>query len=145
MKVLVVNGPNLARLGRRQPELYGTQSLADIEALMGETAATLEVAVEFVQTESEAEIVRQVHRADDEFDGLILNPGGLTHYSVAILDALLCVSLPTVEVHLTNLAAREEFRQCSLTTRGAGGRVDGFGADGYRLALLGIVGMLTVS
>ena len=142
MKVLILDGPNLNLLGRREPDVYGTISLAAIRKSLMRSADDLGVEVEFFQSNSEGELVERIHQAPGEFDGMVINPGGLTHYSVVLLDALLAVQLPCVEVHLTNLAGREEFRRRSVIAAAVAGRVEGFGPAGYRLALSGLVELL---
>lgn len=145
MRVLVLNGPNLNLLGTREPEVYGRESLADVEDTVRKAARGLKVQVDFYQTNSEGDLVEQVQACRGAYDGIVLNPGGLTHYSVALLDALLAVKVPAVEVHLTNLARREEFRHTSIVARGVIGRVEGFGAEGYCLGLRGLVTLLRAS
>jgi 3-dehydroquinate dehydratase-2 len=135
MKVLVVNGPNLNLLGSREVEVYGTATLAQIEASLSALASSLGVDIGFFQSNSEGEIIDRIQQARGTFDGIIINPGGLTHYSVALLDALLAVKLPAVEVHLTNLARRDELRARSVVASGVVGRIEGFGPAGYELAL----------
>jgi 3-dehydroquinate dehydratase-2 len=142
MRVLVLNGPNLNLLGTREPEVYGRTTMAEIEATLSVRAEELGVELLWAQSNSEGELIDRIHEAKGTADGLIINPGGLTHTSVSLLDALLAVGLPSVEVHLTNLARREEFRQHSLTARGVVGRVEGFGPEGYVLALIGLAGLL---
>lgn len=139
MRVLVLNGPNLNLLGEREPEIYGQRTLAEIEADMRTLAQEQGVTVEFFQTNNEGELVAAVQNARGKYHGLIINPAGLSHYSVSLLDALLACGLPTVEVHLTNLARREEFRAHSVTAKGVSARIEGFGGTGYRLALLGLI------
>ncbi len=135
MKVLVLNGPNLNLLGSREPDLYGHATLADVEAALSARARLLGVGVEFRQSNSEGELVTWVQGAKDVADGIIINPGGYSHSSVAIRDALAAVGLPAVEVHLTNPAAREWFRQTDLVAGACAGVVAGFGLAGYLVAL----------
>jgi len=142
MRVLVLNGPNLNLLGVREVELYGRTTLAEIETDVMSLADQHGATVVFRQSNGEGELVDAVQAARGQFDGIILNPGGLTHYSISLLDALLACGLPVVEVHLTNLATREPFRSQSVTARGVSGRIEGFGAAGYRLALLGLVNLI---
>jgi len=138
MKILVLNGPNLNLLGKREPAIYGRTSLKDLEKTLKE--AFPEVTLEFVQSNHEGELIDQLHRADAEhFDGVVFNPGGYTHTSVALRDAIAAISVPVVEVHLSNLHAREEFRQHSLTAAVSEGQIVGLGATGYRLAILYLV------
>ncbi len=133
--VLILNGPNLNLLGTREPEIYGSESLADIEAACVAHAPTHDLAIDFRQSNSEGTLVDWVQGAPGAAAGLIVNAGGLTHSSVALLDALLAVGLPTVEVHLTNIHRREPFRHHSYVSQAAVGMICGFGSHGYILAL----------
>ncbi len=135
MKVLVLEGPNLNLVGSRELTKYGTATAAEIRRTVRDTALALHVDVEFRQTNHEGVLVDWIQEAHTEADGVVINPGGLTHSSVSILDAILASPLPIVEVHLTNLAAREEFRSRSITARGTVGRIEGFGGFGYSLAI----------
>lgn len=133
--ILILNGPNLNMLGTREPDIYGTQTLADIEALCVAKAASLGLAVDFRQSNSEAEMVDWTQGSRGTAAGLIVNAGALTHTSVALLDALLACELPVVEVHLSNIYRREAFRQQSYVSKAAEGMICGFGGQGYELAL----------
>lgn len=133
--VLVLNGPNLNLLGTREPEIYGADTLATIEAACRERAEGLGLAVEFRQTNNEGELVDWVQEAAGAFDGLIINAGAYTHTSVALLDALLATDVPVIEVHLSNIYKRDEFRQQSYVAKAADGMVCGLGGLGYELAL----------
>ncbi len=133
--ILVLNGPNLNMLGERQPETYGTQTLADIEAAAQHKASELALEVEFRQSNTEGELVGWIQQARDGHSGLIINAGAYTHTSVAILDALLGCPLPVIEVHLSNIFSREEFRHHSYISKAACGIICGFGGQGYELAL----------
>lgn len=141
-QVHVVNGPNLSRLGRREPQVYGTLTLAELEALCVNAGAGLGLQVTCVQVEGEGELVRAIHRAGDEAAGLVLNAGAYTHTSVAVRDAVLSISIPVVEVHLSNPAAREPFRRRNLLEDVVYAGVRGFGSEGYRLALAGLAARL---
>lgn len=134
-RVLILNGPNLNMLGTREPDVYGKTTLADISAACTARAKQLGLAIECRQTNSEGQLVDWVQQARDDAAGIVLNPGGLTHTSVALLDALLAVDLPTIEVHLSNIHRREDFRRHSYVSRAARGIVCGFGAQGYLMAL----------
>jgi 3-dehydroquinate dehydratase-2 len=138
-RILVLNGPNLQLLGRREPEIYGRCTLDDIRRQLEARAAELGVEVEFVQSNCEGELVDAIGAASGRFDGLVLNAAAYTHTSVALLDALRAVQLPAVEVHLSNPVAREPFRAHSYTAMACVGVVAGFGADSYRLGLEGLV------
>ncbi|MCH7865759.1 MAG: type II 3-dehydroquinate dehydratase [Proteobacteria bacterium] len=133
--VLVLNGPNLNLLGTREPEIYGTDTLATIEAACQKRAKTLGLEVEFRQSNNEGELVDWVQEASGSFSGLIVNAGAYTHTSVALLDALLATDLPIIEVHLSNIHQRDEFRQLSYVSKAADGVICGLGGVGYELAL----------
>ena len=135
-RILVLNGPNLNLLGTREPEIYGSTTLADIEARTVLHAEALDIGVEFRQTNEEGELVTWVQGAGGAgFTGLIVNAGAYTHTSVALLDALLSCGLPIVEVHLSNIHKREDFRHHSYVSKAAVGMIAGFGALGYTLAV----------
>lgn len=137
-RFLVINGPNLNLLGTRQPDIYGTVTLGEIQNRLEELAKELGVSVEFFQSNHEGGIIDCIHEAMGVFDGIIINPGGYTHYSYAIRDAFSSVNIPFVEVHLSNIHARESFR-ISVLADVAIGQIAGFGALGYELALQAIV------
>lgn len=132
---LVLNGPNLNLLGTRQPEVYGRTTLADVEALCRTTAAELGVSVAFRQSNSEGALIDAIHEARGVHGGIVLNAGAYTHTSIALMDAIAAAEVPTVEVHLSNIHARETFRHTSWIARVAVGQIAGFGAIGYALAL----------
>jgi 3-dehydroquinate dehydratase-2 len=140
-RVLVLNGPNLGRLGSREPDVYGSASYDDLAASCREVAQELGLDVEVRQTDDESELLRWLHEAVDTSSDVVLNPAAFTHYSYAVRDAcamLTAAGLTLVEVHLTNPLAREEFRHTSVVGGVATGTVAGFGADSYRLALRAI-------
>lgn len=139
MKVIVINGPNLNLLGRREPEKYGKSTFEDYLVFLKERFPDIEL--EYFQSNIEGEIINEIHRTGFSFDGIILNAGGYTHTSVAITDAISSVRTPVVEVHITNIAAREDFRHTSLIGRSCAGSISGFGLDGYRLAVDAIIEM----
>ncbi|NTW88983.1 MAG: type II 3-dehydroquinate dehydratase [Desulfobulbaceae bacterium] len=140
MKILVVNGPNLNLLGRREPGIYGARSLDDINADLAATAAGMGVSLVFFQSNSEGALVDAIHGAlPAGCCGIIINPAAYTHTSVAIRDALSAVALPAVEIHLSNVYKREEFRHKSLVAPVVLGQIAGFGPAGYGLALKGLV------
>jgi 3-dehydroquinate dehydratase-2 len=140
--VLVLNGPNLSRLGSREPEVYGIATLEDLRAACAATAAELGLSVDFRQTDDEAQLIAWVHEAADEQLPIVLNPAAFTHYSYALRDALAMRTAPLVEVHISNPAAREEFRHNSVVAGVADGTIAGFGFGSYRLALRAVAGLL---
>lgn len=133
--ILILNGPNLNLLGTRQPDVYGAATLADIEALCRAHATTRGANVDFVQSNSEGTLIDAVQGAKGVHDGIVLNAGAYTHTSIALMDAISSVELPVVELHLSNVHAREEFRHVSYIARVAVGVICGFGAAGYPLAM----------
>ena len=135
MKVLVLHGPNLNMLGLREPDTYGAQTLEQIDEVITNAAADLDIEVQIVQSNHEGELVESIDQALGSADAIIINPAAYTHTSVAIRDALAAVSLPAIEVHLTNVHAREQFRRRSLTAPVCRGQICGFGGWGYVLAL----------
>lgn len=138
MKILVINGPNLNMLGIREPEKYGMTTLADIEKELYAYSFELGVDIETTQSNFEGEIINEIQQALNNFDGILINPGGYTHTSVAIRDAISSVNLPCVEVHMTNIFAREEFRHKSYITPVCIGQIAGFGPNSYKLGLKAI-------
>jgi 3-dehydroquinate dehydratase-2 len=144
MKLLLLNGPNLNLLGTREPEVYGRATLADIEATLQREAAERGATLATFQSNHEGALIDRIHAARPEGIGFILiNPGGLTHTSVALRDAVAAAGLPVVEVHVTNPAAREPFRHTSFTSAAALGVVQGFGPESYGLALRGLAQVLS--
>jgi 3-dehydroquinate dehydratase II len=143
--VYVLNGPNLNMLGVREPEVYGTETLDDLRVRTEHAAARNGLAVDFRQSNIEGEIVNWVQEARGKARGIIINAGGYTHTSVAILDALQAVSLPVVEVHLSNIFRRDEFRQHSYISLAATGVICGLGAKGYELAIEAMANILNKS
>ncbi|MEE8536247.1 MAG: type II 3-dehydroquinate dehydratase [Kiloniellales bacterium] len=133
--VLILNGPNLNLLGRREPEIYGSVTLAEIEASCLRRGAELGLTVECRQSNSEGQLVDWIQEAMDARDGVIFNPGAYSHTSIALLDAVQAVHLPVFEVHLSNIHKRESFRAQSFVSKVADGVIAGFGADGYLMAL----------
>ncbi len=142
IRILCLNGPNLNLLGKREPGVYGSTTLEDIALRLKDLAKTLEVEVEVIQTNHEGEMIDRLHRAPEHYQGVILNPGGYSHTSVALLDAVQAIPLPVIEVHLSQVYRRESFRQNLLTARAAQGVIVGLGAVGYELALLALVDLL---
>ena len=135
-RIVIINGPNLDRLGKREPSIYGDQTLTDLENLLTEAAAELGVTVQFYQSNHEGFIIDEIGEfADSEVFGLIINPGALTHTSLALRDALAGSDLPVVEVHISNIYKREAIRQHSMTAEACIGVISGLGFDGYVAAL----------
>lgn len=135
MKLLVLNGPNLNLLGTREPGVYGTQTLADIERMVRETASRWGAEVDFRQSNHEGELVSWIQEARGVFDVILLNAGAYTHTSLALRDAIVAAGVPTIEIHLSNIHAREEFRQKSLIAPVCLGQISGFGAISYVLGV----------
>ena len=140
--ILVLNGPNLNRLGQRQPEIYGRETLADVEAALARLAAELGVAVACHQSNHEGQLVDWIQEARKDAAGIIINPGVYSHTSVAILDALNAFEGPVLEVHISNIHKREAFRHHSFVSSRADGVIAGFGTEGYLLALRRMAGLL---
>jgi 3-dehydroquinate dehydratase-2 len=134
-KILIINGPNLNMLGTRQPEIYGDETLSDVEERLEALAESIGLDVEFFQSNHEGEIVTRIQQARQGYEGVIINAGGYTHTSVAIHDAIKMVGVPVIEVHISNIYAREQFRHHSLISPVASGIIAGLGTKGYELAL----------
>ena len=133
MKVIIINGPNLNLLGVRETNIYGASSFEDFLGSLQEMYSIVEI--EYFQSNIEGELINKLHEKGFDYDGIIFNGGGYTHTSVAIADAIKAISTPVVEVHISNIYAREEFRHVSITGKNCAGVITGFGLDGYRLAL----------
>ena len=142
MDLLLINGPNLNLVGKREPTIYGARTLEDIEGDLSTLASQLGVELNFFQSNSEGEMIDCIQKSVGSIDGIIINAGAYTHTSIALRDALLGVAIPYVEVHLSNIYSREEFRHKSFLSDKALGLVCGFGANSYHLALHGIVAYL---
>jgi 3-dehydroquinate dehydratase II len=138
LKILVINGPNINMLGIREKDIYGSDNFESLNEGVEEKARELGLEVELYQSNIEGEIVTKIQQAYGVFDGIVINPGAYTHYSIAILDALKAVSIPTVEVHISNIHKREEFRKKSVTAEACIGQISGLGVYGYSLALSGL-------
>ena len=141
-RILVIHGPNLNLLGRREPEIYGRTTLEEINRSLTELGARLGVGVETYQSNHEGAIVDRIQQAADVYDGLIINPAAFTHTSIAIRDALAMLKVPVIEVHLSNIHRREPFRHTSMTAGVVTGQILGLGAAGYALALRGLAEMV---
>ena len=133
--IYILNGPNLNLLGEREPEIYGSESIDDIQKLTEQSAKTKNADIIFKQTNHEGELIEMIHDARKKSDGLIINPAGYTHTSVAIYDALLSLDIPIIEVHISNIYKREKFRHSSYVSMAANSVISGFGIDGYIFAL----------
>lgn len=142
--IYVLNGPNLNLLGTREPEIYGHATLADVERLCAETAASLGLTAVCRQSNHEGELIDWIHQARaEQAAGIVLNAGGYTHTSVALHDALVGVQIPTVEVHVSNIFARDSFRHHSFIAKASFASLCGFGIDGYRLAIIGLAAKIS--
>lgn len=142
MRILLINGPNINLLGTREPDVYGAKSYDDLISLVQEAGQRLGVSVDCFQSNGEGEIIDVIQAAHGKYNGIIINPAAYTHYSIAIHDALKAVGLPAIEVHLSNIHAREEFRQRSVTAAACTGQIAGLGFTGYVLALQALTEVL---
>ncbi len=142
MDVIIINGPNLNMLGQRQPEIYGSVTLEQIEKISKEEASKLGIKIDFTQSNNESEIIDAIQTSAKKYKAIIINAAAYTHTSVAILDALLATGLPVIEVHLSNIFKREEFRHKSYVSPAAVGVICGFGAESYRLAVQAVKNIL---
>ena len=134
-KYLIINGPNLNMLGIREPDIYGKQTYDDLCDFIAENAKKMNIHTDFFQSNSEGEIVTQIQKTHNSYDGLVINPGAYAHYSYAIHDAIKGISIPTVEVHISNVHTREDFRRVSVTAPACIGQMCGFGEFGYVLGI----------
>lgn len=141
MNILFLNGPNLNLLGSREPDKYGNVTLAEIEKSVREKADKMNVSVKFEQSNHEGELIDFIQNAPGKYDTIVINPGGYTHTSVAIRDAIAAVSTPVIELHISNIFAREEFRRNSLITPVCNGSISGFGTKGYEIALFAAINL----
>ena len=141
-KILVIHGPNLNMLGMREPDIYGHQTLEEIDAALQAQAERLELHLETFQSNHEGDMVDKIQQAHDSFHGIIINPAAYTHTSIAIRDALSLLNIPAVEVHLSNIYNRESFRRTSMMSAVVSAQISGFGSNGYLLALEGLAKML---
>ena len=139
MKILVINGPNINLLGSREPDIYGKQDYASLLSKLDDFAKTHNITIDTYQSNSEGALIDKIHAAAGVYDGIVINPGAYTHYSIAILDALKAVDVPAIEVHLSNIAAREDFRHRSVTAAGCIGQISGLGLDSYFLGIEGLM------
>lgn len=135
MKILIINGPNLNLLGKRETGIYGNRTYNSLIELITNKAVELSVEVDFYQSNHEGQIIDKLHEAQDKYDGVVINPGAFTHYSYAIHDAIKAINKPVVEVHISNIHQREEFRQKSVTASACIGQISGFGFNSYILGI----------
>lgn len=142
MKILVINGPNINMLGLREPDVYGKKDYSSLLESLDGLARRLGITVDVYQSNIEGEIVGRIQLARGVYDGIVINPGAYTHYSIAILDALKAADVPAVEVHISNIYDREDFRKISVTAAGCIGQVSGLGFDSYLLAIEGLIRQL---
>lgn len=142
MKLLVINGVNLNMLGMREPEIYGKETISDLEEKMKSFAKEKNTEIDFYQSNIEGEIVNKIHSSMGVYDGMIINPGAFTHYSYALHDALTSVDVPCIEVHISNIHKREEFRRKSVTAPACIGQITGFGFFGYIMAAEALINYL---
>lgn len=139
MKILIINGPNINMLGIREKNTYGTMSYEKMCEYLYDEARKLNIDIEIMQSNIEGEIINYIQNAYDNYDGLIINPAGYTHYSIAIYDAIKAVEIPAIEVHISNINAREEFRKNSVTAPACIGQISGFGVYSYVMAMNGLL------
>lgn len=142
MKILVINGPNINMLGIREKNIYGNNDYNSLVEKIKKEASELDCQVDFFQSNIEGEIITSIQKAFGVYDGIIINPAAYTHYSIGILDALKSVNIPAIEVHISNIHQREDFRKKSITVEGCIGQISGLGFEGYTLALRGLVNLL---
>lgn len=143
-KILIVNGPNLNMLGKRNSKYYGNKDYNEVNNMIKEKGKKINFEVEIFQSNSEGEIISKLHSAENKFDGIIINPGGYTHYSISIRDAIEILTVPVIEVHMSNIDNREEFRRKSVIAPVCQGQISGFGHISYLLALDALKSLLTV-
>ncbi len=134
-KILIINGPNLNLLGQREDNIYGSDTLDQIKEMCLNKAKELNIKIDFFQSNNEGEIINKLHELVDHYDGLIINPAAFTHSSIAILDSLRAINKPKIEIHLSNIYSREEYRKKSITSEGVDGLICGFGANSYILGI----------
>ena len=142
MKILIINGPNINMLGIREKNIYGVNDYNSLVEKIKKEASELDCQVDFFQSNIEGEIITSIQKAFGVYDGIIINPAAYTHYSIGILDALKSVNIPAIEVHISNIHQREDFRKKSITVEGCIGQISGLGFEGYTLALRGLINLL---
>ena len=141
-KIIIINGPNLNLLGQREDDIYGNDSLSDIKTLCEKKGNEKSIKITFFQSNNEGEIINSLHKVEKNFDGLIINPAAFTHSSIAILDALRAINKPKIEIHLSNIYSREEYRKKSITSEGVHGLICGFGGNSYLLGIEAIAKLI---
>ena len=142
MKILVINGPNINMLGIREKDIYGSNDYNSLVEKIKKEANELDCQVDFFQSNIEGEIITSIQKALGVYDGIIINPAAYTHYSIGILDALKSVNIPAIEIHISNIHQRENFRKKSVTAEGCIGQISGLGFEGYTLALRGLINLI---
>ena len=142
MKILIINGPNINMLGIREKNIYGNNDYNSLVEKIKKEASELDCQVDFFQSNIEGEIITSIQKALGVYDGIIINPAAYTHYSIGILDALKAVNIPAIEVHISNIHQREDFRKKSVTAEGCVGQISGLGFEGYTLALRGLINLI---
>ena len=143
-KIIIINGPNLNLLGNRESSIYGDSSLKDIENISKIKCKELNIKLFFCQSNNEGELINFIHSAESDYDGLIINPAAFTHTSLALLDALRAISKPKIEIHLSNIYNREDYRKKSITSEGVDGIICGFGHAGYLLAIEALNNLINI-
>lgn len=138
MKILIINGPNINMLGKREKSVYGQKTYEDLVEYIREQALNMGIETDFFQSNVEGHIIDNIQDADDRFDGIVINPAAYTHYSLAILDAIKAIEIPVVEVHISNIHAREDFRKKSVTAPACIGQISGFGHFGYVMGIMAL-------
>ena len=141
-KIIIINGPNLNLLGKREKDIYGKNSLDQIELDCIEVAKDKDLTIDFFQSNNEGEIIDKIHEVEKSYDGLIINPAAFTHSSIAILDSLRAINKPKIEIHLSNIYSREEYRKKSITSEGVDGLICGFGPNSYILGIEAIAKLI---
>lgn len=141
-KIIIINGPNLNLLGNREIDIYGSNSLEQIKKICLETSKKLDLDIFFCQSNNEGELINHIHSAQNDYKGLIINPAAFTHTSVALLDALKAINIPKIEIHLSNINTREDFRKKSITSEGVDGTICGFGSLSYILSIEAIAQLI---
>jgi len=143
MKILIINGPNLNMLGKREKGIYGNMTLEEINQLIAKEFESSNIIIGYFQSNEEGKLITEIQLAEEAYDGVIINPGAYSHYSIAILDAIRAIAIPVIEVHLSNIHSREEYRRKTVTGEGCLGIISGFGYYGYIMAVNALINTLT--